>query len=176
MPPHEKERVTVLAPDTIQERVRQLAQQISQDLAGEKLVVLGILKGAFIFLSDLVRHLDVPCQVDFVRLSSYGSSAESSGTITMTQAPEIDLTGRTVLVVEDIVDTGLTLQWLLSRIQEMNPGSIKTCTLIDKPERRRVEVSMDYVGFHVPEGFLVGYGLDFDECFRHLPGIYELKF
>jgi len=164
----------VLAAEQIQARVRELAVQLSTDLTGKQPLFVGILNGAFIFLSDLVRHLTVPVQIDFIRLASYGASDTSSGKISMTKDLELPLEGRDVVVVEDIVDTGLTLQWLVDQLRSRGPASVKVCALIDKAERREVEVEVDYVGFKVPDGFLVGYGLDFNEDWRHLPAVYAL--
>lgn len=166
----------VLSPEEIQTRVAQLAAQISQEFQGQDLVLVGVLKGAFIFMGDLARHLELPVEMDFVRLASYGSSSESCGRITMTKDCEIDLQGRNVLVVEDIVDTGLTLKWLVDQLRERGAAQVKLCSLIDKSERREVALELDYVGFKIPRGFLVGYGLDFDERYRYLPGVYELHF
>ena len=168
-------RKVIISPEAIQARVRELAQELSQDLAGQEPVLLGVLKGCFIFLSDLARQLSVPAQVDFVRLASYGHSDTTSGKVKMTKAPEMDLSGRAVVVVEDIVDTGLTLAWLKERLEEQEPAVVKLCVLVDKAERRQIDLELDYVGFKVPDGFLVGYGLDFDEGYRCLPGIYELN-
>jgi hypoxanthine phosphoribosyltransferase len=165
----------VFSPEEIQRRVRELAEQITSDFAGQEPIMLGVLKGCFIFLSDLVRQVDLPLEIDFVRLASYGSSDTSSGRVQLVKAPEISITGRPVLVVEDIIDTGNTLKWLVEYLQGMQPSSVNLCVLVDKAERREVEVEVDYVGFKVPYGFLVGYGLDFDERFRFLPGIYELN-
>lgn len=167
-------KVLLISPEQIQARVRDLAAQISQDL-GDEPVLLGILKGAFVFLSDLARCMSVPTQVDFVRVASYGSSSTSSGRIVMSKPPELDLKGRTVVVVEDIVDTGLTLRWLLDYLAGLGPRQLKVCAFIDKQERREQDLKVDYVGFQVPQGFLVGYGLDYNEHYRCLPGVYELK-
>ncbi|BEQ15561.1 hypoxanthine phosphoribosyltransferase [Desulfoferula mesophila] len=165
----------VFSPEEIQRRVRELAEQITSDFAGQEPIMLGVLKGCFIFLSDLVRQVDLPLEIDFVRLASYGSSDTSSGRVQLVKAPEISIKGRPVLVVEDIIDTGNTLKWLVEYLEGMQPSSVNLCVLVDKAERREVEVEVDYVGFKVPDGFLVGYGLDFDERFRFLPGIYELN-
>jgi|Deesub1362A_J573_1020465.scaffolds.fasta_scaffold02437_6 hypoxanthine phosphoribosyltransferase len=166
----------VLTPEQIQARVAELGEQLSRDFQGEEPIFLGVLNGAFIFLSDLVRHMRLPVQVDFVRLASYGASTTSSGQIRITKDCELDLTGRCVLVVEDIVDTGLTLHWLAERLRARGPRQLKLCALIDKPERRQCDLHLDYVGFHIPRGFLVGYGLDYNEQYRYLPGIGELHF
>lgn len=165
----------VFSPEAIQRRVRELAEQISADFAGQEPIMLGVLKGCFIFLSDLVRQVDFPLEVDFVRLASYGSSATSSGQVQLVKAPELPIKGRPVVVVEDIIDTGITLKWLREYLESMEPSAVRLCVLVDKAERREVEVEVDYVGFKVPGGFLVGYGLDFDEQYRFLPGIYELN-
>lgn len=164
----------VFSPDVIQRRVRAIAAQVAEDYADTEPVVLGVLKGCFIFMSDLVRRLDLPLEIDFVRLSSYGASDTSSGTVEMSTPPSLPLEGRPVLVVEDIVDTGLTLSWLREYLMSLGPSSVRFCVLVDKAERREVDFDADYVGFHVPNGFLVGYGLDYDERYRFLPGIYEI--
>ncbi len=163
-----------IPPEDIQRRVKELAERLSADLAGKCPLMLGILKGCFVFMSDLLRHMRLPVEVDFVRLASYGSGTESSGQVRMTKPPEAELGGRTVVVVEDIVDTGLTLSWLRERLKEMNPKELKFCVLLDKPSRRKVPFTPEYVGFSVPDEFLVGYGLDYNERYRELPGIYKL--
>lgn len=164
----------VLSREAIAARVRELAQEISRDYAGQDVVFVGILKGAFIFLADLVRLLDFPVEVDFVRLRSYGAGTVTSGEIHITKDVELPLAGRHVLVVEDIVDEGLTLDFLRQHLRNHHPQSLRICCLIDKQERRRVQVPLDYVGFTVPKGFLVGYGLDCGEKFRTLPEVYEV--
>jgi len=165
----------VISPERIQARVAELAREIKADHQNEDLVLVGILKGAFIFLSDLARHLGEDVEIDFVRLASYGNSTQSSGEIRLTKDLELELNGRTVLVVEDIVDTGLTLKWFVDHLRERGVRKVEICTLVDKPERREVELELDYVGFEIPSGFLVGYGLDYGEKYRGLPGIYELE-
>jgi|UniRef100_A0A7C5ENF1 hypoxanthine phosphoribosyltransferase len=164
----------ILSREVIAARVRELARQISRDYAGQEVVFVGILKGAFIFLADLVRAMDFPVEVDFVRLMSYGTSTVSSGEIRITKDVETPLAGRHVLVVEDIVDAGLTLEFLRQHLQNHHPQSLRICCLIDKRERRQVKVPLDYIGFTIPRGFLVGYGLDCAEKFRTLPDVYEL--
>jgi hypoxanthine phosphoribosyltransferase len=153
-----------------------LAKRINQDYSGKELVLIGVLNGAFIFMADLARRLDVPVKVDFVRLASYGDKTQTSGEIRITKDVETPLKGSHVLVVEDIVDSGITLKWLLEHISAMCPESIKVCALIDKHERREVEVQVDYAGISLKSGFLVGYGLDFSEKHRNLPAIYEVVF
>jgi hypoxanthine phosphoribosyltransferase len=137
--------------DEIQKRVREIASQISKDYAGRELVVIGILKGAFIFMADLVRELSVPCKVDFVRVASYGAGSESSGKVVMTKDIETSIKGRDILIVEDIVDSGLTLQYLVNWLKERSPHSLKICVFLDKRKRRKVSFEADYVGFTIDD-------------------------
>jgi hypoxanthine phosphoribosyltransferase len=160
----------------IQKRVKELACSISNDYKKEELVLIGVLKGSFIFLSDLARQLSIPVKVDFVRLASYGNQNHSQGKIRFTKAVELPIRDKNILVVEDIVDTGLTLKFLQDFLRKENPKSVRICALIDKNERREVPITIDYCGFSVPQGFIVGYGLDFDEKYRHLPSLYQLHF
>lgn len=170
------ERLVLLYPkEEIAERVRELAKAISRDYYGRELVLVGILKGAFVFMADLVRHLMIPVMVDFIGLSSYGSRRESSGEVILTKDLQIPIEGKDVLVVEDILDTGLTTDRVLKRLQERRPASLKLCALIDKKERRRIPVAVDYVGFELDKGFVVGYGIDYGEQYRYLPDIYRLE-
>ncbi len=164
----------LISREDIARRVAELAAQISRDYAGRDLVMVGVLKGAFIFLADLVRALPFPVVVDFVRLKSYGAGTVSSGEIHITKDVEESLQNRDVLIVEDIVDLGLTLDFLLRHLASHRPRSLKVCCLIDKQERREVAVPLDYVGFTVAKGFLVGYGLDCGEKQRTWPEVYEL--
>ncbi|HZE21305.1 MAG TPA: hypoxanthine phosphoribosyltransferase [Desulfobaccales bacterium] len=159
----------------IARRVTELAEMIRRDYAGRDLVMIGVLKGAFIFLADLVRALPVPVEVDFVRLRSYGAGTTSSGEVHITKDVELPLKDRDVLIVEDIIDVGLTLDFLRRHLLSHQPRSLKICCLIDKKERREVEVPLDYVGFTVEKGFLVGYGLDCGEQSRNLPEIFVLE-
>jgi hypoxanthine phosphoribosyltransferase len=167
--------VPVLSGAEIAQHVNTLARRISRDYAEKDPVVIGILKGAFIFLADLVRELTIPVEIDFVRLASYGSDTSSSGHIQITKEIELDISGRHVLIVEDIIDSGLTIAYLLDYLTQFRPKSIRVCALIDKTERREVKISTHYVGHVVERGFLVGYGLDFDEKYRALPEIYHLE-
>lgn len=157
--------------DQIADRVRALAERISEDYEGRVPILVGILKGAVVFLSDLMRQLTTPIQLDFVRLASYGDSMESKGVISITKDLEMPVQGRDVLVVEDIVDSGRTLKYLLDDLRTRGARSVRCCVLLDKRHRREVEVAVDYVGFVMGEGFVVGYGLDWSEDFRHLPDI-----
>jgi hypoxanthine phosphoribosyltransferase len=161
--------------DAIQKRVRELAGQISKDYADRELIIIGILKGAFIFMADLIREISIPCRIDFTRLASYGDGSDSSGKVVMTKDIETSIKGRDILIVEDILDTGLTLQYLVGWLKERNPDSLKICVLLDKRKRRKVSFEADYVGFTIDDGFVVGYGLDFNEKYRFSPDIYVIK-
>ena len=170
----EMSREILFSRTAIQKRVQELAGQISGDYAGRELVVIGILKGAFIFMADLVREITVPCRIDFVRVASYGANAESSGKVVMTKDIETSIKGRDILIVEDIVDTGLTLQYLVEWLKERNPNSLKICVFLDKRQKRKVSFDADYVGFTIDDGFVVGYGLDFNEQYRFFPDVYVI--
>jgi hypoxanthine phosphoribosyltransferase len=158
----------LLLPEQIHQRIRELASEIRSEYAGKHPVLVGVLKGAFVFLADLVRELRFPLQCDFVKLSSYGGSTETSGQVRLELDTSIPLAGRHVLVVEDIVDTGLTTAWLLAHLRKKQPASLRVCALLDKPARRRVEVTIDFVGFRIPDQFVVGYGIDWAEAYREL--------
>ena len=162
----------LLSQEQIASIVKGLANQISKDYAGKELVLVCILKGAFMFLSDLIRHLRIPVQVDFVRLGSYGSGMKTSGKIEITKDVEIPIEKKDVLIIEDIIDSGRTLQFLKDRLALLNPRSIKVCALLDKKARREVDMEADYLGTEVDDIFIVGYGIDFNENYRHLPEIY----
>lgn len=165
----------VISKEEIYQKIKELAQKIDEDYKNTPIIFIGTLKGAFIFLADLVRNIKNPnVQIDFVRVKSYGMSDTSSEEVEITKEFELPLEGKNVILVEDIVDTGITLKFLYDYIKSFNPKSIKICALIDKKERRKIEVPIDYVGFEIEKGFLVGYGLDFAEKFRHLPEINEV--
>jgi hypoxanthine phosphoribosyltransferase len=161
--------------DEIDRRVKHLAAKISQDYQGKDLILVGVLKGAFIFLADLVRHMSIPVQVDFARVASYGSGTQSSGIIKITKDIEISISGKDVIIVDDIADSGLSLDFFKKSLLRAHPSSLKICVMIDKRSRREVDISLDYVGFSIESDFLVGYGLDCDEQFRCLPEIYEIE-
>ncbi|MFA5323216.1 MAG: hypoxanthine phosphoribosyltransferase [Smithella sp.] len=161
--------------ETIQKRVQELAEQISKDYAGRELIVIGVLRGAFIFMADLIREISIPCRVDFARLASYGAGSESSGKVVMTKDIETSIKDKDILIVEDILDTGMTMQYLVAWLKERNPRSLKICVFLDKRKRRKVSSEADYVGFTIDDGFVVGYGLDFNEKYRFSPDIYVIK-
>ncbi|MBI4619329.1 MAG: hypoxanthine phosphoribosyltransferase [Desulfobacterales bacterium] len=170
----EEKLVLLYSREEIARKVTDLANQISKDYDDKEVILICILKGAFIFLSDLIRSLRMPLKIDFVRLASYGSQTRSSGDIRITKDIELSIEGKDVVVVEDIVDTGLTTSYFIERLKAKNPNSLRLCALIEKKERREVNIEADYVGFILEEGFIVGYGLDFDERYRHLPEIYRI--
>lgn len=161
--------------DEIEATVKRLAAEIRGDYYDKYPLLIGVLKGSFMFMADLVRLLDFPLEVEFVQLSSYGRGRQSSGRIKVVQGLRSEVRGRDVLVIEDIVDTGLTTSFLLDYLRKKKPASLKLCALTDKPSRRWIPVTIDYLGFTVPDKFLVGYGLDWDEKFRNLPDIYVLE-
>ena len=169
------EREILIPEEKIRGRVKELADRICSDYTGKEPVLIGVLKGAVFFLADLARQMTIPTTMDFIRAASYGSEMTSSGSVRLTKDVEIPIKGKPVILVEDIVDTGLTLSHIVNILKQKDPESIRTCTLIDKLERRDIAVSIDYWGFQVEEGFLVGYGLDHDERYRHLSDICILR-
>ena len=160
--------------DALARRVKELGERISADYEGRDLFLVGVLKGAVFFLSDLMRHLTVPCVVDFMAVSSYGSSTESSGVVRILKDLDATIEGREVLIVEDIVDSGLTLSYLLRTLRARDPASLEVCALLTKPDRRKVDLPIQYVGFEIPDRFAVGYGLDHAERYRNLPYVAAL--
>jgi hypoxanthine phosphoribosyltransferase len=165
----------LLSREAVAARVKELAIQISRDYAGKDLLLVGVLKGAFVFLADLIRTLEIPVQVEFVQLASYGKGATSAGHVRVILDLEVSIAGRHVLIVEDILDTGLTLGFLLERLRARQPASLKLCVLLNKRVRRADEITPDYTGFDVLDDFIVGYGIDYAERYRHLPAIYTLS-
>ena len=161
--------------EQLRERVAALGREITRDYAGHEPVFIGVLKGCFIFMADLVRACDLPCTVDFMVVSSYGSGTTSSGAVEIVKDLSKDIAGRDVIIVEDILDSGNTLSYLKRYMSARNPASIRIVTLLDKPERRTADVTADYVGFTIPDAFVVGYGLDYDQRYRNLPFIGVLK-
>ena len=160
--------------DDLAHRVRELGHAVSEDYQGRDLLMIGVLKGAVFFLSDLMRHIEVPCEVDFMAVSSYGSSTDSSGVVRILKDLDTSIEGREVLLVEDIVDSGLTLSYLLRTLKARDPASLEVCALLTKPERRKVDLPIRYVGFEIPDKFAVGYGLDHVERYRNLPYVAAL--
>jgi hypoxanthine phosphoribosyltransferase len=155
--------------DVVAARVAELGSEISNDYAGKDLLLVGVLKGAVFFMADLMRQLSIPCEVDFMAISSYGASTDSSGVVRILKDLDINIEGREVLVVEDIIDSGLTLSYLIRNLESRNPASLEICALLTKPERREIDVDVRYTGFEIPNEFVIGYGLDFGERYRNLP-------
>ena len=167
-----KATVRVLIPkDKVDERIAQLGAQISQDYAGRQVHLIGILKGSIFFICELAKRITVPVTMDFMSVSSYGAGTKSSGVVKLIKDLDEPVNGKDILVVEDIIDSGRTLSYLLKNLSDRQPASISLCTLLDKPERREVDVEVDYQGFHIPDEFVVGYGLDYDQRYRNLPYI-----
>ncbi len=166
---------TLVPQEQLASRVRELAGEISRDYAERDLVLVGVLKGAVFFLSDLMRALEIPVEVDFMAVASYGSATKSSGVVRILKDLDAAIEGRDVLIVEDIVDSGLTLQYLLRNLAGRNPRSLEVCALLVKPERQKVELPTRYVGFEIPNRFAIGYGLDYGERYRNLPYVAALE-
>ena len=155
--------------EALQQRIADLGAEISADYEGRDLLLVGVLKGAVVVLADLMRHLTVPCEIDFMAISSYGASTDSSGVVRILKDLDINIEGRHVLVVEDIIDSGLTLSYLVRNLEAREPASLEVCAQLTKPERREIDVDVRYVGFEIPNKFVIGYGLDFAERYRNLP-------
>jgi hypoxanthine phosphoribosyltransferase len=161
--------------DALQERVAALGREVSADYANRDLLLIGVLKGAVFFMADLMRRITVPCEVDFMAISSYGASTDSSGVVRILKDLDINIEGRDVLVVEDIIDSGLTLSYLMRNLESRHPASLEVCALLTKPARREIDVPVRYVGFEIPNRFVIGYGLDFGERYRNLPYVAVLS-
>ena len=161
--------------ETLAQKVRQMGQKISQDYAGKNPLLVSVLKGSVVFMADLMRAITIPCRIDFMAVSSYGSGVKTSGVVKIVKDLDINLEGYDLLIVEDILDSGKTLHYIREILTSRNPKSIRICTLLDKPERRQVDLAADYVGACVPDEFVVGYGLDYDEKYRNLPYVGVLK-
>src|SRR3954470_18041160 len=155
--------------DALRVRIEELGEEISAAYEGQDLLLIGVLKGAVFFMADLMRHLAVPCEVDFMAISSYGAQTDSSGVVRILKDLDINIEGRNVLVVEDIIDSGLTLSYLMRNLESREPASLEVCALLTKPERREIDVPVRYIGFEIPNRFVIGYGLDFAERYRNLP-------
>ncbi|HET8606225.1 MAG TPA: hypoxanthine phosphoribosyltransferase [Gaiellaceae bacterium] len=154
---------------TLQKRIGELGREIAADYAGRDLLLVGVLKGAVFFMADLMRHVQVPCEVDFMAISSYGAATDSSGVVRILKDLDLNIEGRNVLVVEDIIDSGLTLSYLVRTLEAREPESLEVCALLTKPARREIDVPVRYIGFEIPNRFVIGYGLDFAERYRNLP-------
>jgi hypoxanthine phosphoribosyltransferase len=155
--------------DRLRARIAELGEEISLDYAGRDLLLIGVLKGAVFFMADLMRQLTMPCEIDFMAISSYGAATDSSGVVRILKDLDINIEGREVLVVEDIIDSGLTLSYLIRNLEARDPASLEICALMTKPDRREIEVPVRYVGFEIPNRFVIGYGLDYGERYRNLP-------
>jgi hypoxanthine phosphoribosyltransferase len=164
----------LVSSEEIQEKVREMGERITGDYRREKLLLVGILRGAVVFLSDLMRHLELSCEIDFMEVSSYGADTTSSGVVRILKDLQEGITGRHVLIVEDIIDTGLTLSYLRRSLLARKPASLEICALLSKPSRRQIDLDVKYVGFEVPDVFVVGYGIDFAGAYRNLPDIHAL--
>jgi hypoxanthine phosphoribosyltransferase len=158
----------LIAEDRLQARIQELGQEITEDYAGRELLLVGVLKGAVFFMADLMRSITVPCEIDFMAISSYGASTDSSGVVRILKDLDINIGGRHVVVIEDIVDSGLTLSYLMRNLESREPASLEVCALLTKPGRREIDVDVRYVGFEIPNRFVIGYGLDFAERYRNL--------
>ena len=165
----------LISDEQIRDKVRELGARITEDYAGERILLVGVLRGAVVVMGDLMRCIDLPCEIDFMDISSYGSGTSSSGVVRILKDLEEDITDRHVVIVEDIIDTGLTLSYLLRSLLARKPASLEICALLTKPTRRRVELDVKYLGFEVPDEFVVGYGLDYAGAYRNLPDICVLK-
>ena len=166
---------TLVARDDLQRRVAELGRQISSDYRGRELMMVGVLKGAVLFLADLMRHIDVPCEIDFMAVSTYGSQTESSGVVRILKDLDAPIKDRHVMIIEDIIDSGLTLQYLMRNLRAREPASLQACALLTKPERLRVDLSPRYVGFEIPNRFAIGYGLDHAQRYRNLDFVAALN-
>lgn len=165
----------MISEEEIAKKVKELGRQLTEEYKGKELLIVGILKGCIMFLSDLARAIDLPLTMDFMVVSSYGTTTKSSGVVRIIKDLEREIEGKDVLIVEDIVDTGLTLSYLVENFKTRNPKSVKVCSLLDKPDRRKAQVDIEYVGFKIPDEFVVGYGLDYGENYRNLPFVCVLK-
>src|ERR671924_830551 len=165
----------LVSTEELERRVGEIGTEISRDYEGRDLVMIGVLKGAVVFVGDLMRRLTVPCEIDFIAVSSYGSSTDSSGVVRILKDLEAPIEGKDVLIVEDIVDSGLTLNYLLRSLRGRNPRSLEVCALLVKPSRRKIDLPIRYVGFEIPDRFVVGYGLDLDQRYRNLPYVAAIE-
>ncbi len=166
---------TLISEEQLHQKVAQIGKQVSADYQDKNLLMVSVLKGSVVFMADLMREISIPCEIDFMCVSSYGSGTKTSGVVKIIKDLDIDLKDRDLLIVEDILDSGMTLSYIKEMLKQRGTKSIKICTLLDKPERRKADITPDYVGFTVPDEFVVGYGLDYDEKYRNLPYVGILK-
>lgn len=167
---------TLISREEVESRIKELAKLIETDYKEKDLICVGLLKGSVMFLSDLIKEITLPLQIDFMNVSSYGSETTSSGNLKVIKDTDIDVRGKDVLIVEDIIDTGITLEYVIGMFKTKGVASVKTCTLLSKPERRKIDVKVDYIGFEVPDKFVIGYGLDYAQKYRNLPYIGAVVF
>jgi hypoxanthine phosphoribosyltransferase len=165
----------LISKEELAKRTKELGQQISSDYRGKDLMLIGVLKGSVVFMADLMKEIDIYCTMDFMAVSSYGASTQSPGVVRILKDLDSSIEGKNILIVEDIIDTGYTLKYLIENLKSRNPAEIKICCLLDKPDRRKVELDIDYTGFKIPDAFVIGYGLDYAERYRNLPFIGILK-
>ena len=170
-----KKRKTVISREDILNKNRELGKKISEDYKGKKLLIVSLLKGSFVFTADLVREIDVPTQIEFMTTSSYGHGEESTGQVNLVNDLGVDVENRDVLIVDDIMDTGLTMKFIIDHLKKSNPSSIKSCVFLDKPERRKADITPDYVGYTIPDVFIVGYGLNYGDYYRNIPYIFTFE-
>jgi hypoxanthine phosphoribosyltransferase len=161
--------------DELRDKIRQMGAKISNDYSGKELILIGVLKGSVVFMSDLIKEITIPCKMDFMAVSSYGNSSETSGVVRILKDLDFDIQGKDVLIVEDIIDSGVTLKYLMKYLSARKPSSLEIICLLNKPERRKVDIDVKYLGYNVPDYFLVGFGLDFAEKYRNLPYVGILK-
>ena len=165
----------LITEEKLKETVKSLAQQINRDYAGKDVILVSVLKGAVVFMADIMREIDLKCEIDFMVVSSYGSGVKTSGNVKIIKDIDLPIEGKDIIIIEDILDSGVTLSNLIKMLKERNPNSLEICTLLDKPARRMADVHAKYIGIEVPDAFVVGYGLDFDEKYRNLPFVGVLK-
>lgn len=169
----EKDKKVVFSKEEIQSKIEEMGKQITEDYEGESILVVSLLKGSFIFTADLVRNIEVPVQIEFMTTSSYGDGEESSGKVDIVSDLKTNIEGRHVLIVDDIMDSGLTMEVIANHLKQSNPKTVRTCVLLDKPERRKVDMVPDYSGFVIPDLFIVGYGLNYGDYYRNIPYIFS---
>ena len=172
---HKDVKEVLFTAEELEKRVAELGTHITQEYQGKEVLVIGVLKGANVFLGDLIRQIDLPLEIDFIAATSYGNSTESSGVVRLLKDLDYPIEDRHVVLVEDLIDTGLTLKYLAENLKARQPASFKICTLLDKPERRKVDIKVDYKGFDIPDEFIVGYGIDYSQKYRNLPYVATLK-